>query len=293
MKIFVTGGSGYLGRRVCRAAHRAGAQTYAGYGNSPDLIDVGDPVAFDLRAPSSCAALLRDLRPDAIIHCAAINPGKDPDLMRPINLDGTRAVARIAAEIGARIVHVSTDVVHDGTAAPYADDAAPTPLGLYAETKAAAERAVLDEAADRAAIVRTSLIYDLDEIDHGTASFLRRLDENPPLRLFHDVLRQPVFAPALADALFRLAQSEVTGSLNVAGSQALTREAFGRKMLSFWGADPEDPRIESISARAEGFTVALDLRLHLDRARRLSWVRMPGVDEVMKESSYVGRRPAP
>ncbi|MCG8460435.1 MAG: sugar nucleotide-binding protein, partial [Holophagales bacterium] len=192
---------------------------------------------------------------------------------------GSRSVSRAAAELQAALVHVSTDVVHDGRRAPYADDARPTPLFPYARSKAEAEDAVLAEH-PRAAIVRTSLIYGLHTMDRGTADFAARLARSETLRLFTDVVRQPVWVETLAQGLLRLAERRCSGFFNLAGSQALTREAFARRLLDHWQV-PGRERYEPIRAADLSGRIPLDLRLELHRARRTLDMELPGVDQVL------------
>ena len=280
MRLLIMGASGYLGRRLAlRAATRH--EVFAGYGRRRDRITAGRPTELDLLQPAVAESLVR-IRPDAVIHAAAINTGGPEALMGAVNVDGSRRLASAAAEVGARWVQVSTDVVHDGRGAPYPDGAEPTPAGAYPRSKAAAERAVL-AALPAAAIVRTSLIYGLEEIDHGTRSFAERLRHGEPVRLFSDVLRQPIWVESLARALLEVAERGLSGFLNVAGSQVLSREQFGRRMLRWWRIE-ERGQVESVRAKEVAPQVPRDLRLRLDRARELLATPLPGVDEVLAEA---------
>lgn len=281
MRLLITGASGYLGRRL--ALRAPAREVFAGYGRHGESITAGQPVELDLLRPESAAEVLRRIRPDVVIHTASINPGGPEEAMDAVNAEGSRWLARAAAEIGARWVHVSTDVVHDGRRAPYADDEAATPAGAYPRSKAAAERAVL-EALPGAAIVRTSLIYGLHEIDHGTRSFAERLRDGKPVRLFSDVLRQPIWVETLARALLELAESRFSGYLNVAGSQVLSREQFGRRLLRWWRIE-ERGLVESARASEIAPRVPRDLRLCLDRAHEVLTTPLPGVDEVLARQS--------
>lgn len=287
MKLLVTGASGYLGRRLCRlAAPRH--ELYAGYSLHRGAVVAGTPVLLDLRQPQAASARICELSPQAIVHTAAVNPGGPESEMVAVNVEGSRAVATAAAALGASLVHVSTDVVHDGKDGPYADDAPPSPVGLYARTKAEAETAVLHEL-PTAAVVRTSLIYGLHEIDHGTAGFAARLRAGQPVQLFADVVRQPVWVETLAEALLRLVHGDHQGYFNVAGSQALSRDAFGRRMLEWWQV-PLRERVESVRVAELAWPVPRNLRLRLVRARKILAIELPGVDEVLARSVGNGAR---
>jgi len=277
--ILVTGGSGYLGRHLCARASKTYTVSTT-YRTHPNEIEVGDPVQLELTDRDAVLRLVQDLAPSAIIHTAAINPGQgDERAMRQANIEGSRYVAEAAVGVGARLVHVSTDVVHDGRHAPYADDAPPSPLNAYGRSKAAAE-AVVAEIDPQAAIVRTSLIYGLDEMDRGTAGFVERLKKGEPLVLFNDVIRQPVWVENLAEALLKLTETDFAGILNVAGRQAMTREEFGRRMLDWWQIDPGD-LLSSGRAADISDTIPLDLRMSVTRAEQLLQMDLLGVDEVL------------
>ena len=220
------------------------------------------------------------LAPHVILHTAAVNPGQgSADAMWQTNVAGSRYVAEGAAAVGARLVHVSSNVVHDGQHAPYADDTRPTPLNAYGHSKAVAE-AVVADMVPQAAIVRTSLIYGVTEMDRSTVSFVQRLHQGQPLVLFTDVIRQPIWAETLAAALLKLSAIDYAGTLNVAGQQALSRAAFGRHLLAWWGINTQG-RLQEGHAAEIADTIPLDLRLTLTKAEHLLKMSFAGVDEVL------------
>lgn len=281
--LLITGGSGYLGCHLTAKAVDS-FQVYTSYTRHPDQIKAGQPLPLDLTRRDDVLRLVGDLSPQAIIHAAAVNPGQgDDETMRQVNALGSRYVAEAAVAVGARLVHVSSDMVHDGKNAPYADDAPPSPLSGYGRSKAEAEAAVA-EIDPAAAIVRTSLIYGLAEMDRGTEGFVARLRAGQPLVLFSDSIRQPVWVESLAGALLKLAaeKAEFAGLLNVAGRQVLSREEFGRRMLQWWRVDPGD-LLQPGRAAEVSATIPLDLRLSVSKAEQILQMRLPGVDEVLAQ----------
>ena len=110
---------------------------------------------LDVRDAGAVAAFVGRLRPDAIVHTAYV---RDGPTARAVNVDGSDG-GRRGRRRGARLVHVSTDVVFDGRLGrPYREDDAVSPITDYGRTKADAEQAVLRRAPG-AVVVRTSLIY--------------------------------------------------------------------------------------------------------------------------------------
>jgi len=281
-KILVTGGSGYLGQHLSRLAEKCGT-LHTTYRTHPKNIIAGEAHPLDITDASAVFALIESLAPDAIIHTAASNPGRqNPSQMMTINRDGSKYIAEAARAIGARLVHVSTDTVHAGTHAPYPADAPPSPINPYGKSKAAAESAVRT-ACPTAAIVRTSLIYGLKNMDRGTAGFLKRLNAGETLTLFQDQIRQPVWIETLSEVLLALAleKTNIHGTLNVVGRQVLSREAFGKRMLKWWGIDAQD-RIKAGFAANLVQPSPLDLRLEIAQTERLLGMTFYGVDEVMQ-----------
>lgn len=248
---------------------------------------------MDVADRSSVANLVARVRPTAIINTAAVNPGQGDDAtMSRVNVDGARNVALAAVEAGAHLIHISTDVVHDGTHGPYSDDVPPSPLQQYGRSKAQAESEVrsIDP---HSTIVRPSLIYGLDEMDRGTAGFADQIATGERLTLFSDVLRNPIWVESLAEALIRLIHVNVPGVLNVAGRQVLSREDFGRRMLAYWNI-PDKGLIDTGFAVDVSTAIPRDLRLDSSKAEALIDMSFPGVDDVLashpRESEQEQRR---
>ena len=183
-----------------------------------------------------------------------------------MNTVGSENVARAAAAVGARLVHLSTDVVFDGRkGAPYVEEDPLSPVTQYGHAKAEAEMRVALAHPD-ALLVRTSLTYG-----GRTPSKHELAADDPGFTFFTNEIRSPVQVTDLAQALLELAELDTAGPLHVAGR----RRRLARRVRR---ADPRAAR----SARAPApETRPLDCSLDSSRARALLRTRLRGVREVL------------
>ncbi len=271
-RVLVVGGGGFLGRAL--VAQLGGSWA----------VDAPSSAELDIAEPGAVARWMAVRPAVAVLNAACRQPGSPASDLERVNVIGADAVARAAHEANARLIHMSTDVVLDGRHAPYADDAAACPVNSYGRSKAAGEAAVL--AAHRAAVcVRTSLIWDPNEMDRSTVSFAERLARGESCRLFTDEVRCPISRVTLAAALCELVGLSVRGTLNVAGAEALTREAFGRMMLQHFAVDGAD-RVESGRAAdlpsRPGEARPADLTLDVSLASRMLSTPLHGVTDELR-----------
>lgn len=271
-RLLITGGSGYLGRHLARrvAAQWSGAWAYTTHSRDPLALPQG--MALDVRDGPAVARLVADFAPDVIIHTAGSNTTLD---MTAVIVEGTRHVVAAAQAAGARLIHLSTDSIFDGTAAPYDETARPAPLHAYGRAKAAAEALVSAHA--NAVIVRTSLIYGLAEMDNGTAWLAAALRAGQPVTLFTNQWRNPVWVESLVGACLELVDSPYRGVLNVAGRQAMSRADFGLRLLDWWRVSE---RATLALGADESGCWPLDCRLDVGRAAGLLVTPLLGVDAV-------------
>lgn len=276
--MLVTGGSGYLGSRVVELA-RIDWVVAATYLTRRMVMRGVVWQRLDLRDESAVAALLERVRPAVVVHTAAANPGLGLDF-EATNVVGSRNVARAARACGARLIHLSTDVLFDGEKGNYSEEDPPSPVTPYGRSKALAEEAVHASGAE-AVIVRTSLIYGWrPRLDRHTRRIVDGLRGGTPVRLFTDELRCPSWVESLAAAVVELAGRDYTGVLHVAGAQVLSRYDFGVRLARFHGLDP-GPIAPAVS-RESGLRRPLDCTLDSSRARSLLSTPLPGVDEVLR-----------
>ncbi|GAA2192637.1 SDR family oxidoreductase [Micromonospora lupini] len=268
MRVLVVGGSGFLGSEVCRRGVRAGFSVVGTFHSG----SVGVPgVAgrrLDVTDRAAVRALVAQVRPDTVVA----TPYRYDDWT--VTADGAAHVALAAAEVGARLVHLSSDALHGGRPTPYTDDDPPSPVNAYGAAKAAAETAVraLDPGA---ALVRTSLI-----LGEGSKQIeLCRDALAGRAVLFTDEFRCPIDVGDLADAVLELACSSYAGLLNVAGPDAVSRAELGLLVAGRFGLDPAG--LKTTTAAAAGVVRPSDVRLDSARAAGLLRTRLRGVRELL------------
>lgn len=269
----ITGATGLLGQELVRQA--AGRVPLCGtfFSRQPDPHPAVAWAPLDVGDESAVHALIHALQPAAIIHTAYRKT--DPGLWRVTAL-GAGYVAQAAAQAGARLVHVSSDVLLDGEHAPYDESAQPGPLQPYGFAKAEAERLVA-QAAPEAVLVRTSLICRLDPPDPISAWIIDSVQQGQPITLFTDEIRSPVWVQDLAAALLELATLPFAGILNVAGPQPLSRYAMGMRLARHLGLDARG--LSAGSSLASGLQRPRNCTLEVSLARRLLRTRLRGYDE--------------
>ena len=250
MRLLITGASGLLGQHLARRALELGWRGSGTFRRSPLPLAL-EWHPLDVSDPQAAHALLRAVRPEVVIHTAALDRG--PDLWR-VNVEGTRNLTQAARAGQARLVHLSSE------AAP------PAPITPYGASKAAAE-AVVQSLYPQAVIVRTSLILSRHPLDKHSRMVLEFASGVRPGALFTDEIRCPVGVEDLAAAVLELAQGSFSGILHLAGPDTLSRYALGRLVLEAEGLDPD--RAPAGTLAESGLYRPADVRLDISLARKI------------------------
>jgi len=218
-----------LGCRVVEAARAAGHQVAA-----PERGEC------DLTSAASVQRALREHRPGVVINCAGwtdVDGAEEhEDAALAVNATGAGELAGAAHAVGARVVHVSTDYVFDGSKrTPWVEDDPVAPLGAYGRTKLAGERAVATACPDHV-IVRTAWLFGADGRNF-VDTMLELGAQREEVAVVVDQVGSPTWTGHLAPALVDLAGGTATGVLHVAGAGScswheLCVEAYRRAGLT-------------------------------------------------------------
>ncbi len=274
-KLLVTGVSGFLGWHICREA--VGAWDVVGICNrNAVLIDGVDVRGLDLCDSERLVAFLEEMRPDAIIHAAAMSlPNAcevHPELSEVINVDATRKLAEWCGSAGIPMLFTSTDLVFDGEHAPYSEDDAVDPISVYGQHKVAAEKAVLENV-PTGLVCRMPLMFGYR--DGKPASFIgpwvEKLSNGEGLTLFDDEFRTPVSGKSAAEGLLLALESGWHGTLHFGGNESISRYELGFKFSEIFGVSPDSITAVKIADIKMASPRARDVSLDSSRAFALGY----------------------
>jgi dTDP-4-dehydrorhamnose reductase len=217
--ILVVGANGMLGRDMM-----------ALIGDTARGVDIDE---IDITSLESTERILRTLKPEAVINCAAYTDvdgcETNVETAMQVNGEGVAHLAMATREIGARLVHVSTDYVFDGSkGSPYVEDDAPCPLGVYGESKLAGE---LNAGFNPDhLIVRTQWLYGL----HGknfVETMLRLAVEKDEIAVVDDQVGSPTWTVDLAHAVLALLKSGHRGIYHAANAGFCSWNEFAQAIF--------------------------------------------------------------
>jgi dTDP-4-dehydrorhamnose reductase len=229
-KLLITGASGFLGWHLCKAA-QLDWQVY-GAVNRNTLDCPGITVLpIDLTNRDALKDLMQALRPDAVIHGAALSRPNDcqsnPEVSFAVNVQASLNLAQLCGALEVPCVFTSTDQVFDGLNPPYDETAPVSPVNLYGEHKVMAE-AGMREQNPKTIVCRMPLMFGV--APHAPSflqSFVSTLQAGQTLKLFADEIRTPVSGQAAAQGIL-LALKHAPSCLHLGGTERISRYDFGK-----------------------------------------------------------------
>lgn len=245
--ILITGSNGLLGQKIvyglrgqegirCIATSRGENRLRERTGYEYASLDITDRQQVE--------AVLAQYRPDAVIHTAALTnvdacEQRKEEAVR-MNVDATAYLVDACNQLGAHLVHLSTDFVFDGAHGPYVETDEPNPLSHYASTKLESERIVTSRARSWA-ILRTIIIYGV--VDDNSRSNVvlwtfNSLREGKPINAINDQYRSPTLAEDLADACIQAALRKAQGIYHVSGRELMCILDIVKIVADYFGLDP-------------------------------------------------------
>ncbi len=230
-KILVTGSNGLLGQKLIELLveqpHIQPIATARGANRLP-FTEGYEYHSMDITDQAQVQAVIAQVRPDAIIHGAAMTNVDqcefEKDNCWAQNVKAVEYLVEACQQFDVFLCHVSTDFIFDGAAGPYTEEAAANPLSFYGWSKLAGEH-IVQHSNIRWAIARTVLVYGIAYDMSRTNIILwvkKSLEEGKVIKVVTDQWRTPTLAEDLATGCYLIANQAITGIFNISGKDFLT-----------------------------------------------------------------------
>lgn len=262
LRILVTGASGMLGKDVvAELVKEPGFAVFSLVRNKTAFL-AGEQVVADLQSSTSIAALMQEVSPDFIIHCAALTDldqcERERETAYRLNVASVQQLVDCKTE-KCRFIYVSTDSVFNGNAGSYSESDRPEPLNYYAESKYLGERAA-HKAYDSALVLRTNLYgYHMPRGKSLVEWALDNFSRGQCINGFDDVFFNPLFTIQLAKIIRQLLlRRDVVGTIHLGTSEYLSKFEFLQRLAVVFGYD------QGLVTRTSSDTVRFKVRRPLN-----------------------------
>jgi len=270
-RAIITGAAGLIGQYLVKTAPR----------RAPDWDVQGLTRAdLDLTDRANVERTWQSIKPNAVIHCAALSRTKDceqdPEQARRINVEATAHLAQLSQDIP--FIFLSSGEVFDGRTGWYGETDEPNPINVYGQTKLEAEQAVLQNSGHT--VVRIVLTAGTSET--GDRSFVedmcRTAKAGKDVMLYADEFRCPLPAGVIARVIWELVDRRQPSLYHLGGSERLSRWEIGETLLP-WCPELKAYLKKGSARNHVGSPRPADLSLRNDKIQSLLSFRIPGFRE--------------
>lgn len=233
MKILVTGARGMLGRYLVGMLSNLPVA-----GNVGLEVTATDIEQLDITHPQNTSRFISGCKPDVIVNCAAFTNVDACETQVSdafaVNAGGAKNVAMAGKEVGAKIVHISTDYVFDGSKMDsYGETDRPNPLSVYGKSKLEGELAI-QEIADNYAILRTAWVFGPYRRNFVTA-ILERGKKDRKVSVVIDQHGSPTYTADLSQAVWNVISQDVRGLYHFTNTGRCSRYDWAKKIFELTG----------------------------------------------------------
>jgi dTDP-4-dehydrorhamnose reductase len=245
MKILVTGSNGLLGQKLSAILINDMNidPILTARGKAAFPISRGSFVSMDIANAAQVESVLESTQPEVVINTAAMTMvdqcETDRDACWNANVNAVENLIDSCTKINARLIHLSTDFIFDGTHGPLDENAQPNPVNFYGESKLAAEKLILKSSIDWA-ILRTVLVFGITE-DLSRSNIVLWVKENlenkKNIKVVNDQWRTPTLAEDLAQGCYLAAIKNAKGIYNISGKDFMTPYDIAIRTAEFFKLD--------------------------------------------------------
>lgn len=228
MKFLLTGSTGLVGRQVTKDLTEENHEVYSCYYDQKP--EHGNPIHLDLTNLSSIESVINQVKPDVIVHLAAMTDvdgcEDQKDLALLVNAQATEKLAKQAALQNAFFLYVSTDYVFDGTKKLWNENDKPNPLGNYGKSKLEGENKIQNLASSWC-IARTSTPFGIHPKKKSFPLWVvENLKSKKEINVLVDQFTSPTYVPNLSKMLIEISEKQLLGVYHVSGASRISRYEF-------------------------------------------------------------------
>ncbi len=245
-KILLTGSNGLLGQKlVFLLSQQADIQLIATSrgANRMDFTEGYEYQEMDITDAQQVAEVIEKIRPDAIIHTAAMTNVDqcegEKDLCWTMNVKAVEYLVEACEKHQIFFCHLSTDFVFDGSSGLYSEEDSPSPISFYGWSKYAAEE-VVKRSKCPWSIVRTVLVYGITN-DMSRSNIIlwvkNSLEQQKAIKVVTDQFRTPTLVEDLAMGCYLVVNQKAQGIFHISGKDFLTPYEMAIKTADFFGLD--------------------------------------------------------
>ena len=244
--ILITGSNGLLGQKLVYLLHKNPTIQLVATARGPNRLPFTEGYSYyemDITQPQQITQVLDEVRPDAIIHTAAMTNVDqcegDKEGCWELNVKAVELLVENCERLGIYLCHVSTDFVFDGQDGPYLEEDTPNPISHYGLSKYKAEQ-IVQQAPIRWSIVRTVLVYGIVS-DMSRSNIIlwvkNSLEQQKAIQVVNDQFRTPTLAEDLAIGCWLITEKEAEGIFHISGKDFLTPYEMAIKTADFFSLD--------------------------------------------------------
>ncbi len=242
-RIMIVGANGLLGQRLVEFYMiRDEYELLAAGIEEKSIIEGIEYRKLDIGDKKEVSSVIKEFYPDYIINAAAFTNvdgcEREKVLSWQVNVTGVENLAKYAVVSDARLIHISSDYIFDGTEGPYSEDDIPNPISYYGREKLAAENS-LKAGRTKYAILRTNVLFGpANSINPDFVKWVvTSLREGKKINIVTDQINNPTFVGDLVQGVDRVIEKEATGVFNISGADHLSRYEFAQKIADFFELD--------------------------------------------------------
>ena len=280
--ILITGGSGLLALNWAATMREKFNINLGLHDRNVNLKDTKN-ILLDLDSKGVLTKVFDELQPQLVIHTAGLTNVEEceanPPLAKHINVDLTKNLAMVCANLNIPMVYISTDHLFSGNQSLVDEDCPVSPINVYSRTKAEAE-AYIQNAYPETLIIRTNFYAWGTSYRHSFSDMvINNLRAGKRVSLFKDIYYTPILVEPLVYSVHELVQKKAKGIFNVVGDDRTSKYDFGLKLAKEFNLESDLIDSGSISDRRSLVQRPLDMSLSNQKVTNFLGKKMGGLHQ--------------